>query len=206
MFEPLVAALIARGTKLLTGVRGRWIGCGPSQAQRIYYANHSSHMDFPLLWSAPAAEAAGPNPACGGRDYWSEGVFRPYIGKRVFRGVFVERAWSDRTASPIVPMIEALDHGDSLILFPEGTRGAGADLLPLQVGNISRRDGRGPIRRSRCRSGWTIHIASCRRERCCPSRFCAASHLARRSTSRPMRTGTAFLDRLRRQLLGLKAG
>ena len=31
-------------------------------------------------------------------------------------------------------MIEALDRGDSLILFPEGTRGAGTDLLPFKSG------------------------------------------------------------------------
>ncbi len=134
MFEPLVAALITRGTQLLTGVRGRWIGCGPSQAQRIYYANHTSHMDFPLLWSALPPRLRAQTRPVAAEDYWSEGVFRPYIGKRVFRGVFVERTWSDRMASPVVPMIEALDRGDSLILFPEGTRGAGADLLPFKSG------------------------------------------------------------------------
>jgi 1-acyl-sn-glycerol-3-phosphate acyltransferase len=134
MFEPLVAALITGGTQLITGVRGRWIGCGPSPAQRIYYANHTSHMDFLLLWSALAAKLRATTRPVAAEDYWSQGVIRPYIGKRVFRGVFVERAWSDRTVSPIAPLIEALDRGDSLILFPEGTRGSGADLLPFKSG------------------------------------------------------------------------
>jgi 1-acyl-sn-glycerol-3-phosphate acyltransferase len=134
MFEPLVAALITRGTQLLTGVRGRWIGCGPSVAQRIYFANHTSHMDFLLLWSALSAKLRAKTRPVAAEDYWSRGVIRRYVGKRVFRGVFVERAWSDRTVSPIVPMIEALDRGDSLILFPEGTRGAGTNLLPFKSG------------------------------------------------------------------------
>src|SRR5579863_9224822 len=134
MFEPLVAALIIRGTQLLTGVRGRWEGCGPSQSQRIYYANHTSHMDFLLLWSSLPARLRAKTRPVAAEDYWSEGVIRPYIGKQVFRCVFVERVWSDRAVSPIAPMIEALDHGDSLILFPEGTRGSGAGLLPFKSG------------------------------------------------------------------------
>jgi 1-acyl-sn-glycerol-3-phosphate acyltransferase len=134
MFEPLVAALITRGVQLLTGVRGQWVGCGPSQAQRIYYANHTSHMDFLLLWSALPPRLRAKTRPVAAEDYWSEGVVRRYIGKQVFHGVFVERTWSDRAASPIAPMIEALDRGDSLILFPEGTRGAGADLLPFKSG------------------------------------------------------------------------
>ncbi len=134
MFEPLVAALITRGTQLITGVRGRWVGCVPSQAQRIYYANHTSHMDFLLLWSALPANLRVTTRPVAAEDYWSQGVIRPYIGKRVFRGVLVERAWPDRTVSPIAPIIEALDHGDSLILFPEGTRGSGAELLPFKSG------------------------------------------------------------------------
>lgn len=134
MFEPLVAGLITVGAQLLTGVRGRWAGCGPSQSQRIYYANHTSHLDFLLLWSALPARLRAKTRPVAAEDYWSGGVIRPYIGKRVFRSVFIERVWSDRAVSPIAPMIEALDRGDSLILFPEGTRGAGADLLPFKSG------------------------------------------------------------------------
>lgn len=134
MLEPLIAALITGGAQLITGVRGHWSGCGPSPAQRIYYANHSSHIDFLLLWAALPPDLRAKTRPVAAHDYWSEGALRRYIGKQVFRGVFVERTWSDRAASPIAPMIEALDHGDSLILFPEGTRGAGAGLLPFKSG------------------------------------------------------------------------
>jgi hypothetical protein len=134
MLEPLVAALITGGTQLLTGVRARWAGCGPSHTQRIYYANHTSHMDFLLLWSAlPASLRAKTRPVAA-EDYWTRGVIRLYIGKQVFRSIFVERGWSDRSVNPIAPMIDALDRGDSLILFPEGTRGTGDNLLPFKSG------------------------------------------------------------------------
>jgi 1-acyl-sn-glycerol-3-phosphate acyltransferase len=134
MLEPLVASLITRGTQLLTGVRGYWVGCAPSGEQRIYYANHSSHIDFVLVWSALPPKLRVKTRPVAAEDYWNGGALRMYLGKRVFRGVFVERVWSDRAVSPIAPMIEALDRGDSLILFPEGTRGTGAELLPFKSG------------------------------------------------------------------------
>ena len=134
MLEPLVAALITSGTRLLTGVRARWPGSGPSPAQRIYFANHTSHMDFVLVWSAlPPGLRAKTRPVAAG-DYWSETALRQYVGKQVFRGVLLDRAGTDRAASPIAPMLEALDHGESLILFPEGTRGSGAALAPFKAG------------------------------------------------------------------------
>src|ERR1700733_4295760 len=84
MFEPLVAAVITRGTQLFTGVRGRWIGCEPSQAQRIYYANHTSHMDFLLLWSALPANLRAKTRPVAAEDYWSRDAIRRYMGTRVF--------------------------------------------------------------------------------------------------------------------------
>jgi 1-acyl-sn-glycerol-3-phosphate acyltransferase len=134
MFEPLVAAMFSRGTQLLTGVSAQWVQNAPSPAQIIYFANHTSHMDFLLLHSALPAHLRNKTRPVVAEDYWSRGLLRRYIGKRVFGGVLVERSWSDRAANPIAPIIEALDRGDCLILFPEGTRGTGAKLLPFRSG------------------------------------------------------------------------
>jgi 1-acyl-sn-glycerol-3-phosphate acyltransferase len=47
----------------------------------------------------------------------------------------VERAAARaRTENPLRNMLEALDAGHSLILFPEGTRGTGERLLPFKSG------------------------------------------------------------------------
>jgi 1-acyl-sn-glycerol-3-phosphate acyltransferase len=91
-------------------------------------------MDFLLLWSALPPNLRAKTRPVAAEDYWSRDAIRRYLGKRVFHSVFVDRAWSDRASSPIAPMIEALDRGDSLILFPEGTRGAGKHLLPFKSG------------------------------------------------------------------------
>lgn len=44
------------------------------------------------------------------------------------------RDGGDPPVNKIARMLQALDGGDSLILFPEGTRGSGVDLLPFKSG------------------------------------------------------------------------
>ena len=45
----LLLAFIAR---LITGAQGHWKGCPPKAEQRIYFANHQSHLDWVLIWAA----------------------------------------------------------------------------------------------------------------------------------------------------------
>ena len=42
-------ALLAQ---LLSGVSSRWIDSQPDTCQRVYFANHTSHLDAIVLWSA----------------------------------------------------------------------------------------------------------------------------------------------------------
>ncbi|WP_347902847.1 lysophospholipid acyltransferase family protein [Pseudomonas purpurea] len=134
MFEPVVASLITSAARTVTGARSLWLGCAPTMVQRIYYANHSSHGDFVLLWaSLPKALRKVTRPVAG-IDYWKKGVVRPYIINRVFNGVLIERERKDPVDNPLQPMIDALENGDSLIIFPEGTRNLEDGLLPFKSG------------------------------------------------------------------------
>jgi 1-acyl-sn-glycerol-3-phosphate acyltransferase len=132
--ERLLATLITGSIRLLTGVQARWIGCAPTNVQRVYFANHSSHLDFILLWSVlPAALRKRTRPVAA-KDYWARSAMRRFLIYRVFRGLLIERTGFHRDENPIAIMIEALDAGDSLILFPEGTRGRGGEVQPFKAG------------------------------------------------------------------------
>lgn len=108
--------------RVLTGAQARWHGCPPKAEQRIYFANHQSHADLVMIWAALPQELRSVTRAIAARDYWTKTPFRRWLTTEVFNVVYVSR---ERTADedPLEPLVEALAHGDSIILFPEGTRG-----------------------------------------------------------------------------------
>jgi 1-acyl-sn-glycerol-3-phosphate acyltransferase len=134
MFEPLVATLITAGARSVTGARSLWLGCTPEPTQRIYFANHSSHGDFVLLWaSLPPQLRKLTRPVAAG-DYWQKTPLRRYIISGVFNGVLIDRERKTPESNPLQPMLDALQDGDSLIIFPEGTRNLEDGLLPFKSG------------------------------------------------------------------------
>lgn len=129
----MIARALAFFTRLLTGGTPRWRGCLPEQKQRIFFANHTSNLDLVLLWAAlPSAIRKHTRPV-GARDYWSFGI-RGMLAKDVFNAVLIERKQVTRASNPLEPMLDALRAGDSLIIFPEGTRGPGAEIAEFKPG------------------------------------------------------------------------
>lgn len=125
----LIAYALTGFTRLLTGAQARWSGCAPQPVQRVYYGNHRSHADFILIWaSLPPALRTRTRPVAGA-DYWDVGWLRSYLIRQVLHGVLVERVPKPSAPDPITAMTDALDAGDSLIVFPEGTRNTTADAL-----------------------------------------------------------------------------
>lgn len=122
--------------RLVTGVHADWRGCKPAAEPRVYFANHTSHGDFVLIWSVlPAAQRAATSPVAAA-DYWEASPVRRWLGHEVFDAVLIERGVVHRDEThPVTRMSAVLDAGRSLIVFPEGTRNTGSDrLLPLKSG------------------------------------------------------------------------
>jgi 1-acyl-sn-glycerol-3-phosphate acyltransferase len=127
------SALLVGFVKLMVGAYARWIGTGPTSAQRIYFANHTSHIDTLALWSALPRPLRARTRPIAARDYWGSGL-KKYIATRGFGAVLIDRTRENTQADPLDPLRAALRDGDSLIIFPEGTRGATATPAKFRSG------------------------------------------------------------------------
>ncbi|OOF43229.1 1-acyl-sn-glycerol-3-phosphate acyltransferase [Rodentibacter rarus] len=97
--------------------------------QKVYYANHTSHGDFMLVWvSLPQTWRMETRPVAAA-EYWQKNRLRRFIIQQVFNGVLIDRQ-SEHPEAAMIQMSEALQH-HSLILFPEGTRNTNEN-QPLQ--------------------------------------------------------------------------
>ncbi len=122
MLAKLMSLFLLGLIRILTGSQARWYGCPPKAEQRIYFANHQSHADLVMIWAALPKELRAVTRAIAAKDYWTKSPFKKWLTTAVFNVIYVSR---DRTADedPLEPLFEALENGDSIILFPEGTRG-----------------------------------------------------------------------------------
>jgi len=120
--DSLGADALCALTKALTGARILWLGCAPAAGPRVYYGNHSSHGDFALIWACLPADLRVRTRPVAGADYWLASKLRKYVAEHVIRAVLIDRNPKTRTEDPIKQMSAAIEVGDSLIVFPEGTR------------------------------------------------------------------------------------
>ena len=119
--------------RLLTGAQARWYGSPPKAEQRIYFANHQSHADLVMIWAALPEELRSITRPIAARDYWTKSDFKRWITTAVFNAVYVDRE-RQGDEDPLQPLMDALQSGDSLIIFPEGTRGHAAEPQAFKAG------------------------------------------------------------------------
>ena len=114
--------LLAAFAWIVTGVRPIWAGSTPSERQRIYFANHASHGDFILLTACLPPDEREHVHAVAAADYWGKTRLRRFVAEQLLGSVLIDRQWVTQKIDPLQAMLNVLDQGDSLILFPEGTR------------------------------------------------------------------------------------
>ena len=136
----MIAGLLAGVCRLITGTMAYW-RCDPqARGQRIYFGNHSSHLDFVVIWSALPSGLRRTTWPVAGRDYWDRGVIRRYLAGRVFKAVLIERGapgaarTRESAQAAITQMATAMGTLGSLIVFPEGTRSTDGEIGPFRSG------------------------------------------------------------------------
>jgi len=126
-------ALLSLIAKLLSGYSVRWIDCQADTNQRVYFANHTSHLDALVVWSALPPRVRQVTRPVAAKDYWSRTWLRRYLAT-VFDALLIDRTEIKVHQSPVDVMIREIGDLHSLIVFPEGGRTLGEEIGEFKSG------------------------------------------------------------------------
>lgn len=129
MTQTLLSAL----AKLISGTSVRWIDCQPDTCQRVYFANHTSHLDAIVVWSTLPMQLRVLTRPVAAKDYWDKGWVRRHLAK-AFNALLIDRTEIKVHQSPVDLMIREMGDTHSLIVFPEGGRSEGAEVGEFKSG------------------------------------------------------------------------
>jgi 1-acyl-sn-glycerol-3-phosphate acyltransferase len=129
----MTSALLAIIARILSGASVRWIDCQPDLCQRVYFANHTSHLDAIVLWASLPTELRRITRPVAAKDYWEKGAVRRYMA-RTFNALLIDRRDIKVHQSPVDLMLREIGDQQSLIVFPEGSRNPEATIGEFKSG------------------------------------------------------------------------
>lgn len=102
--------------------------------QFILIANHNSHLDtLALLNLFPLSRLRRIHPVAASDYFMSNKILR-WFSTTMMNILPIPRSSFTRANNPLTLMGEVLEAGDSLILFPEGSRGEPEQIAPFKTG------------------------------------------------------------------------
>jgi 1-acyl-sn-glycerol-3-phosphate acyltransferase len=125
--------LVTTVARFLSGASVRWIDSQPDTCQRVYFANHTSHLDVVLVWSALPHDVRHLTRPVAAKDYWDGGILRRHVA-RTYNALLVDRKEIKVHQSPVDIMLREIGNTHSLIIFPEGGRMTGEEVGEFKSG------------------------------------------------------------------------
>ena len=121
--------------RVISGSTVLWYESQPDDScQRVYFANHTSHLDALVIWAALPPAIRQKTRMVAAQDYWGAGPVRRYISKSLLKAVLIERENVSFKNTPIKVMADEMKDKYSLILFPEGGRSQNGTLGEFKSG------------------------------------------------------------------------
>jgi 1-acyl-sn-glycerol-3-phosphate acyltransferase len=106
----------------------------PLRGPAVVAANHNSHLDtLALLTLFPLAQIPRVRPVAAA-DYFMKPGFMSWFSLNVIGIIPVVRKRDDPSDDPLVDCYAALERGEILLIFPEGTRGEPERMQELKSG------------------------------------------------------------------------
>ena len=130
----MTRTFLAALAKFLSGASTRWVDCQPDTCQRIYFANHTSHLDALVVWASLPMELRNITRPVAAKDYWDAGAVRRYLATQVFDALLIDRKEIKVHNSPVDLMIREMGEKKSLIVFPEGGRSTTGEIGEFKSG------------------------------------------------------------------------
>lgn len=131
--KKIAVPVLAAVAKLLSGATVRWVDCEPDTCQRVYFANHTSHLDALVLWASLPRQLRALTRPVAAADYWQSGPVRRYMAS-IFQAILIDRKKIKVHNSPIDMMIREIENKYSLIVFPEGGRNPTGEMREFKSG------------------------------------------------------------------------
>lgn len=133
MMRRLTGKTIILLARFFSGYTVRWIDCQPDTCQRVYFANHTSHLDAVVLWSALPTEIRNLTRPVAAKDYWGQTRWRRFLASS-FNAMLIDRREIKVHQSPVEMMLREMGETYSLIVFPEGSRAEDGNMGEFKSG------------------------------------------------------------------------
>lgn len=128
-------SLIVRPLVLLVlGMNARHYERLPQEGPCVIVANHNSHLDTLVLMSLFRGKSFDQVRPVAASDYFLKNKFLAWFSTKVMNIIPIERKMTRDIKGLFAPMVDALDDGGIIIVFPEGSRGEAEKLSRYKSG------------------------------------------------------------------------
>lgn len=119
----------------------------PAKGPAVLVANHNSHLDAVTLMSLFPLRMLPKLRPVAAQDYFFRNPLLKWFALRIMGILPLDREVKSKRKHPLAGINEALDRGEIVIVFPEGSRGAPEQLGDFKVGiaHIAKKSPKAPV-------------------------------------------------------------